>query len=81
MQSGVDGAIAAFKKGITKFPFNPLPVMELSNLYGIKGDYQAAITTYLGGLEGQQLLLWGALLSQTDDPFISKEEIKDLQNS
>lgn len=41
----LEGAIKACELGIEKWADNPAPLMELTNLYAVNGDYQAAITT------------------------------------
>src|SRR5437667_7917893 len=46
-QNDIDGAIAACKNGISKYPDSPSPVLAMSNLYAAKGDYGAAIEMYM----------------------------------
>lgn len=81
-----DGAIKACKQGITKFPDNPSPVMELSNLHAANGDYRAAINTYMKLLDDrEESSLWNNLLSKSKGGMISpgsnwKEDTKELQN-
>ena len=47
MQDDMDGAIAACKEGISKYPDSPSPVLALTNVYAAKGDYGAAMETYM----------------------------------
>lgn len=43
MSDDLDGAIEACELGSEKWPNNPSPLLELSNLYATKGDYETAI--------------------------------------
>jgi len=43
--NNLNGAIEACEHELSKNPTNPSPLMELSNLYAIKGDYTAACAT------------------------------------
>jgi len=44
-QHDIAGAIKACESGIKRSTTNPSPLMELSNLYAVNGDYNAAVLT------------------------------------
>lgn len=42
-----DAAIRACNDGNTRFPLKPWPILALSNVYALKGDYHEAILAYM----------------------------------
>jgi serine/threonine protein kinase len=79
-----DGAITACRQGITRFLDNPLPAMELSNIYAAKEDYGAAIRTYMNLVDDKkEESLWVNLMKyngrMVPPGFKGKESVTELR--
>ena len=60
-ENNLDGCIEACKLEINKNPTNPSPLMELSNLYAVKGDYTEAWRTSKKVMDIEPHLLQAAI--------------------
>jgi len=78
--NNLDGAIHACELGIKKFSANPSPLMELTNLYSVKGGYKAAITTRMRLLKVKSTFLLLAL-KDTKDPLITPTSLENKLKS
>jgi len=76
--NNLDRAIHMCELGIKKLATNPSPLIELSNLYAVKGDYNAAITTSMQVLKFKPSIIWLAVKDpkgSVNFPDTTKDEI------
>lgn len=69
LENNLDGAIRACELGIEKSHKNPAPLMVLSNLYALKGQFGAAIRTSMNVFEIKGAIL-GLALKEVKNPLI-----------
>jgi tetratricopeptide (TPR) repeat protein len=72
----IDSAIEACELGNHQYPTSPSPLMALSNLYAVKGDYVAAISKCKQVFEFKPAIVWLAL--ECEDKF-TLPNVKDIE--
>lgn len=60
-----DGAIMACNRGMAKSTHSLVPIIAMSNIYAVRGDYRAAVRRYMEFLDDQnESILWDEFFSQ-----------------
>lgn len=85
LRKDIDAAFAACKSGAAKFPTCPSPLMELSNLQAMIGQYSEAIQTQLQMFENEKLVdsfdSTMELTKQLKDRLVPPQYIKGADNN